>query len=177
MDYLWAFLLFIVNAAAWLTCIVMLPGNWIMVAFTALFAFLLPEEGGRGVSLTVLGVAAGLAALGEVIELTSGAAGALRQGASRRAAVLAVIGALTGAIAGALLMFPILFIGPILGAIVGGSVGAFLGAYLGESWKGKERPESLSVGGAAMWGQLLGMCGKLTVGAIILVIVTIDSFF
>lgn len=175
--YIWAVLLLIANVIAWAASLMTLPGNWIIVALTALFAYLLPEQDGRGISWTVVCVALGLAALGEMIEFSAGAATAVKHGSSRRAAALAVVGAITGGMTGAILLFPVFVIGPIVGAVGGGSLGAFTGAYLGEMWKGKEREESLTVGRAAMVGHVLGMGAKLVVGAILLVVVTVDSFF
>ena len=47
--------------AAWLTTLVTLPGNWIIVGFAALFAWLLPADDGRGVTWTTVAVLLGLA--------------------------------------------------------------------------------------------------------------------
>src|SRR5688572_29067283 len=52
------------------------------------------------VSWTVLGVAAGLALLGEVLEFALGAAGARHSGGSTRATALAILGSLIGGLWG-----------------------------------------------------------------------------
>ena len=111
------------------------------------------------------------------IEFAAGAAGAAKQGASRRAVVLAAVGAIAGSFGGAAVCSAIPVIGTIIGALGGGAFGAFGGAYLGEVWKGKSSDERLKIGKAALVGRLLGTLGKLSVGAVMVVIVTIGSFF
>ena len=91
--YLWALLLVAGSILAWLLNLVALPGNWIVVGLAALFAWLLPEEMGRGLSWTTLAVLLALAVLGEVVEFAASAAGAAKQGASRRAIGLSMVGA------------------------------------------------------------------------------------
>ena len=177
MYYFWAALLFLANAVAWGSTLVMLPGNWIIVALAAMFALAYPQEDGRGVSWTVVVVVAALAGLGELIEFAASAAGVVRQGASRRAAVLAVVGTIVGSLCGATLTFPIPLVGPILGVIAGGCLGAFLGAFAGELSKGKTSGKSATVGLAAMIGRLLGTVGKLLIGAVMVVVVAVDVFF
>ncbi len=119
-----------------------------------------------------------MAVLGEVIEFAAGAAGAAKQGASRRAVLLALVGTVFGSLLGAVFgsLIPIPLIGTMIGAIGGGAGGAFVGAYLGEWWIGKTSKERLTVSTAAMVGRLLGTFGKLAIGAVMLVIVTVDSF-
>lgn len=66
--YLWALLLVLACAAAWLTTLVSVPGNWLIVGFAALFAWLVPLQDGRGITWTAVAVLAGLALVGEVVE-------------------------------------------------------------------------------------------------------------
>ncbi len=176
LYYIWATLLLLLNAAAWSSSLLTLPGNWIMVVLTALFAYLIPVQDGRGISWTIVLVALCLAVIGELIEVSAGAATAVKHGSSRRAAFLAIAGAVVGGVTGAILLLPVFLFGAIVGAVGGGSLGAFSGAYLGEMWKGKERGESIAIGKAAMFGHVFGMFGKLVVGAILLVVVTVGSF-
>jgi uncharacterized protein YqgC (DUF456 family) len=124
-----------------------------------------------------VGILAGLAVAGEVVEFVAGAAGAARQGASRRSIVLSLVGTIVGSIVGAIIGIPIPLIGPLIAALGGGAVGAFAGAYLGETWKGRSSDQSLSVSKAAVIGRLLGTLGKLAVGALMVVVVAIDGFF
>jgi hypothetical protein len=156
--------------------LVALPGNWIVVGAAALFAWLLPVEAGRGISWTTVAVLLGLAVFGEVVEFVAGAAGAARQGASRRAIVLSIVGAVAGSIVGLGIGAPIPIIGSLVMAVLGGAGGAFAGAYLGETWKGRDEPERLAAGRGAFFGRIWGTVGKLAVGAVMLAIVTYDAF-
>ena len=168
----WTFavLLVLANSAAWFATLFMLPGNWVMLLLTGLFAYFYPDEGGRGVGWMAVVVIAGLTVLGEVVEFAAGAAGVAKEGGSRRGMALSIVGSVAGSIIGAIAGLPIPIIGSIVAAVGGGALGAFVGAYLGETWKGKTSSESISVGGAALVGRLLGTMSKLIVGAIIVVV-------
>jgi uncharacterized protein len=162
---------------AWLTSLVTLPGNWLVVALAAGFAWLFPQEAGRGVSWTVVGATAGLAALGEVIEFVAGAAGAAKQGASRRAVLLSLVGALAGSIVGVLIGAPVPVLGAFVMALVGGACGAFAGAYVGEMWKGRAEDARIAAGQGAFMGKIWGTLGKLACGAVSVAIVAADALF
>jgi hypothetical protein len=71
-----AVLLVLVCIACWLTTLLTLPGNWIVVALVAGFAWLFPAELGRGIEWRTVIIAAVLAGVGELIEFGAGAAGA-----------------------------------------------------------------------------------------------------
>lgn len=165
-----AVLLVLLNAAAWITNLFALPGNWVMLLLTAIFAIFYPEAEQHGVSWTAVGVLAGLATLGELIEFVAGAAGAAKEGGSRRGMVLAIAGTVLGSIVGAIVGVPVPVVGPIVAAVGGGALGAFLGAYLGESWKGRSSTERMAVSKAALIGRLLGTMAKLVVGAMMVVV-------
>jgi hypothetical protein len=175
--YLWALLLVAGSVFGWLLNLVALPGNWIVVGGAALFAWLLPEEAGRGLTWTTVFVLLGLAVFGEVIEFAAGAAGAARQGASRRAVALSIVGAIVGSIIGLGVGAPILIVGPLVMAVLGGAAGAFAGAYLGEVWKGRAESERMAAGRGAFFGRIWGTVGKFAVGAVMLAIVAYDAFF
>src|SRR6476646_4638740 len=100
LYYIWAIALVVACGLSWLTTLVALPGNWFIAGCAALFAWLLPAETGRGITWTTVAVLAGLAILGEVVEFAAGAAGAAKQGASKRGVALAMVGALVGSVAG-----------------------------------------------------------------------------
>jgi uncharacterized protein YqgC (DUF456 family) len=174
--YLLAACLAVLNLGAWATSLFTLPGNWIVVVITALFAAFVHPPHGEGVSWTVVGVAVGLALLGELVEFAAGAAGAAKHGGRRRGMLLAIGGAMIGSIAGGIVGVPVPVVGSVLGALGGGALGAFCGAYLGETWKGKTGPERMAVSTAALVGRLLGTVGKLAVGVVMVVVITIDSF-
>jgi uncharacterized protein YqgC (DUF456 family) len=173
--YLWALLLVAGAGLAWLLNLVALPGNWVVVGLAALFAWLVPLEAGQGMSWTTVAVLLALAVLGEVIEFVAGAAGAAKQGASRRAVALSIVGAVVGSIVGLGVGAPIPIIGSLVMAVVGGAAGAFAGAYLGEVWKGRAEPERLAAGRGAFFGRIWGTAGKLAVGAVMLAIVAFDA--
>jgi uncharacterized protein YqgC (DUF456 family) len=155
----------------------MLPGNWVILGGAALFAWLLPHDDGRGVTWVVVIALAVLALLGEAIEFVAGAAGAAKQGASRRAIVLSLIGAIVGSIVGLSIGLPVPIVGSLVMAIFGGAAGAFAGAYLGEAWKGRDEPARTAAGRGAFFGRIWGTAGKFAVGAIMLAVVAWDAFF
>lgn len=175
--YLWATMLVFMAIIAWTTNFVTMPGNWFIVGLAALFAVTL-ETGDAAQGLNWHGVVllAVIAAGGEVLEVTAGAAGAAKQGASRRAIVLAVAGTFFGSITGAIMGLPIAVFGLLFGALAGGVGGAFAGAYLGEMWKHGRAGKSASVGWGAAIGRLLGTLGKLLAGAVMIVILTLRVF-
>jgi uncharacterized protein YqgC (DUF456 family) len=174
--YLWAVLLLLACGAAWFLTLFMLPGNWLIVTAAALFALLLPENAGRGLAWVTVGVLVGLAILGEIVEFGAGAAGAAKQGASRRAIMLSIAGAMVGSIAGLAIGAPIPILGSFVMAVLGGAAGAFAGAYIGEAWKGRSDEERVAAGKGAFFGRLWGTVGKLAVGAIMLAILAWDAF-
>jgi uncharacterized protein len=174
--YLWAFLLVVGCCVAWLTSLVTLPGNWLIVGFAALFAWLMPSDPQHGLTWTSVAVLLGLAVVGEVIEFGAGAAGAAKHGASKRGVALSMVGAIVGSILGLMVGTPIPVIGSFVMALVGGAAGAFGGAYLGESWKGRPEEQRVAVGRGAFAGRIWGTVGKLAVGAIMLAILAWDAF-
>lgn len=177
LYYIWAIALVAACGLAWLTTLVALPGNWLIVGFSALFAWLLSPESGRGITWTTVAVLTGLAVLGEVVEFAAGAAGAAKQGASKRGVALAMFGALVGSIVGIAVGSPVPVLGQFVMALLGGAAGAFFGAYLGEAWKGQPHDSRMAVGRGAFTGRIWGTVGKLTVGAVMLAIVAWDAFF
>jgi uncharacterized protein YqgC (DUF456 family) len=150
------------------------PGNWLLLAASALFAWLLRTDGRElsWESIVVLGL---LALAGEAFELLAGTAGAARHGASSRGLILSVVGSLVGSILGAGAGLPVPVLGPALGALAGGALGALAGAAIGEHWRGSTADQSWTVGQAAFWGRLWGTVGKLIVGLIMAVIATVDA--
>lgn len=176
LYYLWATLLVAFGVAAWTTTLVTLPGNWLIVAAALVFAWLFPEDAGRGVTWATVLVLAGVALAGEVIEFGAGAAGAAKQGASRRAVVLSLVGAALGSVAGLTVGVPIPILGSFVMAVVGGAAGAFAGAYLGETWKGRAEAERIAAGRGAFAGRLWGTAGKLTAGVVMLAVLAWDAF-
>jgi uncharacterized protein YqgC (DUF456 family) len=177
LYYLWAILFIAACALAWFATLFSLPGNWLIVGCSALFAWLFLPDTGRGITWTTVAVLAGLAVLGEIVEFAAGAAGAAKQGASKRGVALAMVGALVGSVAGVAIGLPIPVVGSFVMALVGGAAGAFFGAYIGEAWKGRPHEARVAAGRGAFSGRIWGTVGKLTVGAVMLAIVAWDALF
>jgi hypothetical protein len=74
MDLLYVLLLITVLLACWMLTLVGMPGNWLMVVATAIYAYFMPATLGWKVVV----VLAMLAALGEIVELWAGAMGVSR---------------------------------------------------------------------------------------------------
>ena len=169
-------LLLVSNVLGFAMNLAALPGNWWIVAGTALFCWF-SRNNEHYVSWYVFGVLVGLAIIGELLEFAAGTAGAAKSGASRRAMALSVVGGIVGSIVGAVFGVPIPVIGSAIAAMLGGAVGAAAGAAIGEDWKGSDLQSSIQVGSGAFWGRILGTAGKVAVGGVMLVIVTIDSLW
>ena len=168
MVYAYAIVLTLVNLLCWVGILFGLPGTWLMVLFPVLLKWWQPDQ--FMVSWTVLGVAVGLAMLGEALEFVLGAAGSRRTGGSTRGAVLALVGSIVGGIMG--IALPVPLVGPLLGACLG----AFGGALLGNLWAGRTLFQSLAAGRGAAIGQFWGTALKLAIGAIMAVMLTIAAF-
>jgi uncharacterized protein YqgC (DUF456 family) len=168
MVYVYAVVLSLVSLLCWVGILFGLPGTWLMILFPVLLKWWQPDQ--FLVSWTVLGVAVGLAVLGEVLEFVLGAAGSRRTGGSTRGAVLALVGSIVGGIMGIALPVPI--VGPLLGACLG----AFVGALLGNLWAGRTLFQSVVAGRGAAVGQFWGTVAKLAIGAVIAVMLAIAAF-
>lgn len=154
-------LLIVALVGGWLLTMLGLWGNWIILAATLLYRVVVSPDFIIQFGWWLPGIILVLALLGEFIEFIAAAFGAQKAGASRRAAVLALIGSLIGAIAGLSLgnvLLPI--IGAFIGSLVLGGLGALIGTMLGEKWKGKDLSDSFQSGQGAFWGRLLGTLGK-----------------
>lgn len=171
-----AILLIVLSIAAWSTTLFTLPGNWMVAALAAGFAWLFPvDAAGRGIGWWTVGVVVALAVIGEVIEFAAGAAGAAKQGASKRAIALALVGAVIGSIVGVMAGSPVPIIGSFIMALLGGAGGAFAGAYVGEMWKGRNEAERMAAGQGAFIGKLWGTLGKLAAGIVAIAFLTFDA--
>jgi uncharacterized protein len=168
MVYVYAVVLTLVSLLCWVGIVFGLPGTWLMILFSVLLKWWQPDQ--FLVSWTVLGVAVGLAVLGEVLEFVLGAAGARRTGGSSRGAVLALVGSIVGGIMG--IALPVPLVGPLLGACLG----AFVGALLGNLWTGRTLFQSAVAGRGAAMGQFWGTVAKLALGAVIAVMLAIAAF-
>ncbi|MBI1901805.1 MAG: DUF456 domain-containing protein [Planctomycetia bacterium] len=180
MDYLWAVLFVVSLLVGWCLTVLTLPGNWVMVAAAALYAWLGPLQEHTRVALSwwaVLTLAV-LATVGEGIEFLAGAMGARKGGGSKRAAVLSVVGSLVGSLVGGAIggFIPPPVIGLVVAVIVCAGLGALGGAMLGEMWKGKDMNESLRVGAAAFWGRILGTLAKVMIASVMVAVGVVAVF-
>jgi len=163
-------LLLIAIGVGWVLTLMGLPGNWLMVAAAALYAWLTPTTGPTQITWITLLVMTVLAFGGELAELVAGVWGARRAGGSRRAAIFSLVGSMAGALLGASLGLPIPLIGPPVAALLGGALGALAGAAFAEQSRGETSRHSLRVGIAAFLGRLLGTGAKTFVATILAVI-------
>ena len=158
---------------SWGLSLLGLPGNWLMVAVAAAYAFLTPDDSRWDISWQTVAALVVLAIAAEVMEAAMAAAGVKKLGGSRRGMVFALAGSFAGAFLGAGLGVPIPVIGSLVGVVVGACGGALAGAVLGELWKGRTLGESMNIGRAAAWGRLLGSMIKLIIGTAMLVVAII----
>jgi uncharacterized protein YqgC (DUF456 family) len=173
MNILAAIALVLVALAGWISQLVGLPGNWVVVLAAAVYAWALPGDGRPAIGWNTVIALAALAVLGEVIEFAAGALGVTKAGGSRRGALLALVGSLIGAMVGIFVGLPIPIVGSLAAAIIFGGLGAMAGAILGESWKGRDFESGLEIGKAAFIGRTLGTVAKLLVGGVMIVVLLV----
>lgn len=166
MIYIGLIFLYLALLAGWLLTLLSMPGNWLMIAAVAVYAYLVPD-GRLDIGWPTVATLVGLAVLAEVLEFAAGALGAARAGGSKRAALLGALGSMIGALFGAAGGVPVPVVGSMVGAVLFACVGALAGAMLGEAWKGRDFDQSLRVGQAAFWGRLLGTLAKITMASAI----------
>lgn len=167
MIYLWLTLLVIVNAF-WLALVFFsLPGNWLMIITTILFALWQKNI----FSIYTIITAIILAILGEILEFAAGAAGAKAAGGTRKAMAAAIIGAIIGAVVGTIVI-PI----PIFGTLLGSAIGAAITVVTIERKAGKELKQSLKTAAGAGVGRFIGLGAKFIAGVVIWMLFTIAAF-
>lgn len=172
MYYIWFTILLLLSGLCLAGTLMALPGNWCIVLLGALFAWLVPDS---GLTWIGVGVAAGLAGVGEVLEFAAGAAGAAKLGAKRRSMVLSLLATIVGSIAGSFVV-PIPIIGTVIGALAGGAAGAYAGAWVGERSAGTDPQLGHQISRAALKGRLLGTLGKLVMGGATFAVIVIDAW-
>ena len=170
MNILAAMALALLVVAGWFAQLVGLPGNWLIVAVVAAYAWWIPPDASTAIGFDTVIALIALAVIGELAEFAAAALGVTRAGGSRRGAVLALVGSMIGGVVGLFVGLPIPIVGSLAAAIVFGGLGALAGAILGESWKGRDFDSSLEIGKAAFIGRVLGTVAKLIVGTIMVVV-------
>jgi hypothetical protein len=170
-------LLILVLLASWLLNWLGLPGNWLIVMVTAVYAYFVPAGSPGAIGWYTVMALLVLAVLGEILEFVAGAMGVAKLGGSRRGAVMALVGSFIGAIVGVVIGLPIPLVGSIVAAVLLASVGALIGAMLGERGHGRSFGESWRIGKGAFWGRLFGTLGKTGIGAIMIAVVVVALAF
>ena len=170
MIYVWLTILVLFNACSLLLVLFSLPGNWLIVTATGLFAWWKWEDGIFSI-YTLIAIAV-LAVIGEVIEFFAGVGGAKKAGAGWLASLSAIGGAIVGAMLGTVFI-PV----PILGTLLGACIGAGSATLLVEMKSGKEMERSIKSGVGAGLGVLLGTTSKFAIGIVICVIVAVAAFY
>ena len=162
-----ALILSVVALAGVILTLLTLPGTWLIVLAALLIKLWQPER----MSWWIIGIAIGLAALGELVELGASALGAAKGGATKRGALGAVVGSVVGAIVGSIVPpFP-------LGTIVGGVLGAGLGTFLVEKGvAARTWGQAARSGGGAAAGRLVATLAKTSIACAIAIIVTVAGF-
>ena len=171
MAIVFALLLILVLLVCWAITLLGLPGNWLMVAATAVYAYLMPAHAPTALGWKMVLALLVFAILGELVELLSGAMGTAKAGGSRWGAVLALLGSVLGSLIGIVVGLPIPLIGSILAAVLFAALGAMTGAVVGEILVGRNLDATWQVAKLAFWGRLAGTVGKLLLGAMMVAVV------
>jgi uncharacterized protein YqgC (DUF456 family) len=135
-----------------------LPGLWVMLLGILGYGWLTDFQ---TLSPWLIGLAFGLAILGEVVEAWIGFRFAQRYGGSRRAGWGALLGGVVGAIVGV----PV----PIIGSVIGGFLGAFAGAALFEYTRARHSGTATKAGWGAVLGRAIAAGVKMALGVAIAV--------
>ena len=164
-------LLLLTNAVGVLLVALQLPGTWLMVVATSLFAWWRWGAETMSYGWGTLAALLALAVLGEIVEFVAGAMGSTVAGGTKRGAAISVVTAIAGAILGSFLI-PI----PIAGTLLGAGIGAGLGALAGDKWAGKPWNEAWKVAGGAAVGKFSGAVGKLAIAAAMWLVTAVMLF-
>ncbi|MHC5119231.1 MAG: DUF456 domain-containing protein, partial [Planctomycetota bacterium] len=171
MIYVWLTILILLNACWLMLVLFTLPGNWLMVVSTCLFAWWKWDNGRPFNEWLLIGIAV-LALIGEIIEFFAGAGGAKKAGAGWLGALAAIGGAVFGALVGTFII-PV----PIVGTMLGACFGAGVATWTVERVTGKEHNASVRSGVGAGAGVLVGTLSKFCIGCLIWLLITIAAFW
>lgn len=170
-------LLILLNLASVALVIFQLPGSWVMLALTGLFAlgqtwFVGWDADAVMISVWTILAMLALAIIGEIVEMLAGAQGAKKAGGTKTAAVLAIVGGVVGALLGTVLI-PV----PIVGTILGACIGAGAAALTGDLLRGRNIEQaSLTARGAAV-GKLWGTLAKMVIVTMMWLLATAAIFW
>ncbi len=127
-----------------------LPGNWLMVMVTTIYACFAPAHSPAAIGWRTVVTILVLAAVGEIVEVVASAMGVSKQGGSRQSAVMALLGSIGGGMLGVLIGVPIPLVGSVVAAVFFAGLGAMAGAILGEISVGQRLDTSWRVGKAVL---------------------------
>lgn len=137
--------------------VLQLPGTWVILISAVGYDWYYGWERIGWQWLVGLGL---LAVAAEVVDSLAAIVAARRAGASRRAA----LGALVGGFAGMLLLsVPV----PVIGTVIGGLVGCFVGALGAELTKRNDLAAGARVGLFATIGRVIGLAAKTSAALVI----------
>jgi uncharacterized protein len=175
MDWVLAAGLTLFNLVFLLSVLIGIPGTWLMVAATALVAWLrrVSVDGQPMITVWVLAAMIGLALVGELIEFLAGVIGSKRFGGTNRSAVGALVGTLVGGILGTVFLAFV----PLFGSLVGACLGAAAGAILIEVHDRRPFREALRSGTGAGVGRLAGSVAKFGCGVVMWILATVAAFW
>ena len=166
VTFLYAILLIAVLLASWLLTLLGMPGNWLMVAATTVYVWLVPcplarrdrLEDGRGPAHPRrLGRDRGTAG-----ERDGRGQGGWQQARSGHGGM---VGSIVGGVLGIFIGLPVPLVGSILAAVLFSALGAMARAVLGKAWSGKNLGTSWRIAKVAFWGRLTGTVGKMLLGS------------
>jgi uncharacterized protein len=168
LPWLYYFLLLLLMLGCIVLVLFSLPGVWLMVLLTLIYAWLTHFHYIARDGLIILFVLAGIS---ELLEFVAAGAGAKHAGGSSRASVGAIVGALLGGLLSTFVL-PI----PIIGTLAGLAGGAFVGSLLLEQGRNSDPAHLLRVGLAAAKGRLLGVLVKIVFGIVIFLLTVVLAF-
>lgn len=148
---------FIVCGIGVLLVIVGLPGLWVIVGATAVYAWATHE-----ISWTAFATFLILSLLAEVFEAVVGAWGAKKYGGTK----WGMVGAVLGGILGAILLSPLL---PLAGSIIGAFLGSFAGAFILEYMTDRDYQRARQAGKGAFLGKTAAVVVKMGLGVGIII--------
>lgn len=142
---------------------VRLPGTWLLLATAVVYGW---WTGWERIGIATVLILAGVAIVGEVVELLASVVTARRAGATSQAAWGALIGGFVG-----MLFLSFLVPIPLIGSMVGAVVGCFGGALLTELVMQKNLAHGAKVGVFAALGFAIGTATKVAVALAMAVVV------
>jgi uncharacterized protein YqgC (DUF456 family) len=170
MLIVWIVLLLLFNLVCLALVPFALPGNWLMIVATALFAWW--QRDNHIFSVYTLGAVVVLAVIVEIVEFLGGFGGARHAGARWQGAAGAIFGAVIGGIVGTFVI-PV----PILGTLLGACIGGGLGTFLIEAAGGGAIEHAFRTGIGAGVGVFVGTAAKFIVGVAIWLTIAVAAFW